>query len=440
MNDSREVRWLRNELPVLIEKQVISPETSSSLLAYYEQHDKKNGHNTLFLVSSILGSLLIGGGIILLFAHNWDEFSRPLRTFLSFAPLLIAQGIFGFAMFKRRHSMAWTEGSSGFLFLMIASTIALISQTYNLGGELKDFLFTWMLLGIPLIYLSGSTFVTVIYMIGICWWAMVAGDYYSGNDQVIFWPMLLIAIPHLAKYIHKEGHEIRSVLLGWTFALVILFSSNYALPLQDHGWQLLLRAGLYACLYLAGKRIYSQGSTMWSRPFQTSAIAGISVSAMTRSFNWSHLHGVFYEGKHSSLDAWIPLTIQIVLCVFVAGLYAILIYRHRRMHTPINYFVVGYPLLVLVGLGLYHFGMGDVVTVLFNLFVLGFGINYILAGVKLNYLSLVNTGMLLISVLIIERFFDSNMNFIIKGIAFILVGSGFLGVNILLSNKIKKHG
>jgi uncharacterized membrane protein len=37
---------------------------------------------------SILGAALMGSGIILLLAHNWDQLSRVMRTVISFAPLV----------------------------------------------------------------------------------------------------------------------------------------------------------------------------------------------------------------------------------------------------------------------------------------------------------------------------------------------------------------
>jgi len=44
----------------------------------------------------------------------------------------------------------------------------------------------------------------------------------------------------------------------------------------------------------------------------------------------------------------------------------------------------------------------------------------------------VNTGMLMLAILIIARFFDSEISFVIKGLVFIAVGIGFLVTNIVL--------
>ena len=43
-----------------------------------------------------------------------------------------------------------------------------------------------------------------------------------------------------------------------------------------------------------------------------------------------------------------------------------------------------------------------------------------------------NLGMLVITVLAVARFFDSDLAFVIRGIAFIAIGLGFLATNIVL--------
>ena len=41
----------------------------------------------------ILGAVLIGGGIILLLAHNWEQLGRPARVAVAFAPLVLSQAL-----------------------------------------------------------------------------------------------------------------------------------------------------------------------------------------------------------------------------------------------------------------------------------------------------------------------------------------------------------
>lgn len=60
-----------------------------------------------------------------------------------------------------------------------------------------------------------------------------------------------------------------------------------------------------------------------------------------------------------------------------------------------------------------------------------------IAGIRNNNLAVVNTGMLMLAILIIARFFDSDISFIIKGLVFIIVGIGFLVTNAILARRMR---
>jgi hypothetical protein len=48
----------------------------------------------------------------------------------------------------------------------------------------------------------------------------------------------------------------------------------------------------------------------------------------------------------------------------------------------------------------------------------------------------VNSGMLMLAILIIARFFDSNIDFITKGAVFIVIGIAFLAANVMIARRI----
>ena len=60
-----------------------------------------------------------------------------------------------------------------------------------------------------------------------------------------------------------------------------------------------------------------------------------------------------------------------------------------------------------------------------------------IAGIRSNNLAVINTGMLMLAILIIARFFDSDISFIIKGLVFIIVGIGFLVTNAILARRMR---
>ncbi len=69
------IQWLEKELPVLETDGVVSSETAGRL-KNYNAENTESGTHWVVVAFAVLGSLLIGSGIILLFAHNWEDLSR----------------------------------------------------------------------------------------------------------------------------------------------------------------------------------------------------------------------------------------------------------------------------------------------------------------------------------------------------------------------------
>ena len=126
------------EIPELLQAGVISESTAIKIEEYYRSK-KTPVSNNFFLVSGILGAILVGLGVILILAHNWDTLSRELKLFFAFLPLVSAQALCGYALLKKRDSDAWREVAATLLFFGVAASIALVSQIYNIPGDLNDF-------------------------------------------------------------------------------------------------------------------------------------------------------------------------------------------------------------------------------------------------------------------------------------------------------------
>ena len=133
----KHVQWLFEELPTLVSKRVLPTEAAERVRRYYNDRDSASGargRSRAVIVFSILGAALVGSGIILLLAHNWDQLSRVVRTALSFAPLVCAQALAAWVLWQRRNSTAWREGVGTALTLAIGASISLIAQTYNISA------------------------------------------------------------------------------------------------------------------------------------------------------------------------------------------------------------------------------------------------------------------------------------------------------------------
>src|SRR3954471_24692319 len=98
---------LTSELDELVANGVITPEVAENIRGYYNKPSQ--GASLLVIAFGIIGALLIGMGIVLIIAHNWDELPIPVKLMIGLAPLLVAQGLAGYVIVKDIKSQAWRE-------------------------------------------------------------------------------------------------------------------------------------------------------------------------------------------------------------------------------------------------------------------------------------------------------------------------------------------
>jgi hypothetical protein len=71
--------------------------------------------------------------------------------------------------------------------------------------------------------------------------------------------------------------------------------------------------------------------------------------------------------------------------------------------------------------------------------LLALGVLYIRKGIRQDHLGILNYGLLIITALIICRFFDTKWSFILRGILFVMVGIGFFIANYQMLQKRKDN-
>jgi len=380
---------------------------------------------------SILGAALIGSGIILLLAHNWEEFGRPVRAVLSFLPLVAAQVLAGFVLLKRRESTGWREGAGMFWVLAIGASIALVAQTYHISGDFGLFILTWSLAGLPVVYLLGSSVAAMLFWIGATVWA---GDVCWQHGMVAwFWPMAGLAVPHLLLAIRQNRYQVRVAFLCWTLAICGAFGIGLALEHRSGLDWIPVFTSYFALLYMLGNLWFDEGRTFWQRPLQTVGGLGVIVLAIVLTFEdaWRHSHWLGLWNVTPS--EWAQ---AIILAVWPLGALGLWAYSWVK-REPVTLLFGALPVIGVVGslLGFQH--AKTVAMVIMNVYVLALGVALIWLGVRDRRLGIVNLGMLITSALIIARFFDSDLGFVVKGLAFIAVGVGFLVTNVMLVRRKK---
>ena len=432
MNMNKAVAWLYEELPGLVTSGVITNDTAERLKAHYGPINAPARGRVARMLFSILGSLLIGLGIILILAHNWDDLSRPIRAILSFTPLLIGQALVAWTLLRRTESMAWREGSATFLTLSIGACIALISQTYNMGGRLDSFLLSWLLLGFPLMYFLNASTVAILYLLGLTSWAAAAR--FENENTLMFWFLMTLIIPHIWTAYRRspEGPRVNLLLRGVCVALPI--STGFVLEGAISGLWILIYSAMFSGMFLLGRNVFR---TDRRNVFRIVGYVGSAIMALVLTFRepwrdvgWNH-H--YYSVNH---HIWGPWQDGAIALIFL-GLVVPLAVRGVQRKDWATVLVVVLPVLSLLGFAASAAEMPpEVMITVFNLYVLIYGIATLLAGLHRYELLTVNAGMGVISALILTRFFDSHLSFTLRGILFILLGIAFLTANLIMVRRI----
>lgn len=434
------IRWLYGELPGLVQRDVLTADAADSLRRHYGPLPEAGTRRILFLVFGVLGALLVGSGVVLLLAHNWEQLSRPARAALAVAPLILAQGIAGWTAVRRMDSPAWTEGSATLLSLAVVACISLISQTYNIGGDLQALLLIWVVSTLPLAYLLRSRVAATLSWIGATWWWML-GPWPAVplSTYSTYGGFVVLAIPFFA-WLHAEHrHEPRSALVGWAVCGSLSVALIRLAAWPEIGLWAPLFAGLLGSMYAFGVWRGRSGRdeiAAWCRPFHVVGALGLGALLIVCSFGdlW-HL-GWHWDRARAGL---VPLIVAVGVALLLslgsslAGVRLMIRGEWERgalACTPV-------AIAVAWGAGFDH-AYSTAIMLAMNLLALAIGIAFCARGIRSGRLGTANAGLLLVLAVLIARFFDADISFVARGVGFIVLGSGFLAMNAWLLRQRKE--
>lgn len=439
----RSIRWLHDQLPGLVTDGVIDDETADRLRVRYPMPTAVSGTRLAIVICALFGALLIGSGVILLLAHNWEHLSRPVRAAIALLPLLASQVVAGWVLVRRGESTAWREASATALALTLAAAIALVDQTYHTGDDLESFLWRWSLLLAPLPWLLNASSVAMIFLASLAWWAGAAK---ADRLEVIWlWPLALAVVPHLVSVLRENRRGLRAANLQWACAVFLCIAASLGLEWQVPGLWILVYVGLFALMIAGGTALRRDEDGLWRRPFEVVGVAGSLVLWLILSFDepWRHIGWNHIRDDQRFHHAASPFDVVLAVGLPLAALAAVAFVLDRRRHRLQLAWVASVPLVAVLWPWVAASDSNDpgfAAAIAFNLLLLSVGIATIAAGVRGDSLGTVNLGMTAIAALVVVRFFDAEIGFVVKGLTFIVVGIGFLVANLVMVRRMRRTG
>lgn len=416
---------MKNNISELLKEKVISQETANNILKYY-QNKNSNHQSKLFIFFGILGALLLGLGIFLIIGHNWDLIPKTVRVSLVISLLVLSQILCGYLLISGKLSI-WKDSLSTFLFLSVGACLILISQIYHTSGDLTFFLIVWMSLCAPIFYLLNSSFVFLLYLIGISSAFIANISSIIAADLYTHLSLFLVSIPYYSYLLKRKSYSLIMFFVNIVLVAHIVYSSIYFLSYYDSHFSVFYFM-LLSVLFINIKEIkFLKDYYSTDKVFSISGYLILSFLLFMKSSNLFWLN----ESEDSN-----PIFITLMLILFlISGTTLYLKYKKTNsfLSNPINYSVLALPIAYTI-----NFYSNYASAIFISFFILIISIIYILDGLKSKKIRVFNFGVILLFLLIILRFIDEEYPYWTKGLVFFFIGILFVLTNYLLIQKVKK--
>lgn len=421
-------------IPELVNEKIISGETADRIIGYYDQK-RESEPNHLVVVLGVLGALLVGGGITLIVAHNWDELSRVVKTVVSFLPLVLGQLLCAYALYKQKNTV-WKESGAVILFFAIGVSISLISQVYQVNGSLSGFLLTWMLLALPLTYLLSSSTVALLCIGGITWFACERGYFERpGNVPVMYAAAMLFLLPFYLRLFRSNPRSNTVHLFNWFIAIsiTICLGSFTRVQAREYEWLFLLYVILFCMFYSIGQSSTIKERRLMNNPFLIIGITGILGILLIWSFKFPWID---LERSIVSQALFKDALPYLVIAGIIANVY--LTWRNFKTTNGQTFDPTGFSFVILLLLLVTMRNLPAAATFVINAWILFIAVYFIRRGSRENHLGILNFGLVILASLAVSRFFDESIPFIWRGLLFVATGAGFFIANYLTIKKRKQ--
>ena len=369
-------------------------------------------HHNAFLIFALIGVVFIGAGVISLFAYNWSMFSREMKAFIAFLPLLGVQVLL-FLKIRAQASEVWIQSLSLALGIAFLSALGLIYQAYQISYSLQSMLLTGFVLMLPVVYLLDGYYLALLYMAGICWTGW-------NSDYILLASLLL---PYYIKCVRKDGacRLLSLCFFIWMLYLAILYvpyGAFYACILILLIYMTIERPALYPVL--AGRMLYVM--------LFTKAVFYLFFNNFTELFGYGSPDPYFYHMQD-------PLLLALLAGAFIR---IYIFYTKKagkaRLDLLLSVILCG---LLTADLMVFPYASFLAYEILVNLCLIAFSLYKLLRGINSANLASVRRYTAAIILYIVLKVSLGNYQLLVKGIVFLIAGLAFLAVNYRMTLKLK---
>ena len=420
---SKQTRWLLAEIERWTAEKIISQEQADRLRERYTA--LADGPPWGLLVFASAGALVIGLGVILLLAYNWNEIPKFGKLALVFAAVISAH-VAGLVLYRKD---GWQrrlgEAFSLLGTMLFGAGIWLVAQIYHIDEHYPNGFFLWALGALAFAWILESIphalLATVLLAI---WGGAEVFQFHDPNP----WALLLVVVGLVPLSWKKQS----ALLLAFVLAAVeLLFIAGV---LDYGGGSRAFSSSLALGVLLIGAaRLTSELRPSFSAGAPVMAFfgfAGFFVCTYLLTFhdaagdllNWSKRPGA--HPSVAAVHSWAIFVLAAAAWAWIGWQSLI-----RKWQLAVEEWLV--PIALLYAYGLAALGMGtrqneSFIAASFNVMLLGMAVMWMWRGCNESRLRPTLIGSLLLGAVVLARYFDLFQSLAARGLAFILLGGIFM--------------
>lgn len=415
---SKHTRWLFPEVERWTAEKIISTDQAALIRARYAEPE--GGLSWGLILFFGLGAVVAGLGVILLFAYNWNAIPKFGKLALVFGFIAAAHA----GGLRLRAGEGWRTRLGEALSLLgtmgFGAGIWLVAQIYNIDEHFPNGFLIWALGALALAWVLESVAHGLLATVLLAIW--------GGAEAIAFRAPVDASTLVLAAGVGPLAWRLRSALL-----LAVALAAFY--------WLLLCNVAHWG----GGAGVFGNALALsvlliaLAKGDGAARFAGAGREVLT-FFGWAGFlvcsYLLSFHATTRSLLRWssdeaqagvIALVYRWLFFILAASAWARLLARWRRSAkgtVPIEEWLCPIALVYCQGLGVFAArGSDTLVSIVFNLVCLAVATAWMVRGCREGSLRLTVLGSVLLSAVMIARYFDLFHSLALRGLAFVVFGA-----------------
>ncbi len=426
----KNIKWLFDQIDIWVENEIIDLSQAGAIKSLYP--DEAAGYSWGRIILSVIGAIIFGLGVILIFAYNWDKMPKEAKLGLVFISLFSAHGAGLIFYEKKRDKKLLSEGFHVLGTMLFGAGIWLIAQIYHMGEHYPDAFMIWGLGALAMAWAIPSVSQGILAVIILAAWN--GCEVFGFRNSQFFGPLTII---------------VGIIPLCWLLRSKILAFSGIFTAVLTIGFTLMPENKDVAgpvLFYLGGGLIALGIIFENNRKFP-------EISPILSFVGHLPYLGIifFLCFKHSNLPRLNMGTYFSKSCFWIALIFSGIVWGMARFKnrdkisrtTRIKLWLLPIAIAFFTFHMLFPFKIGGWLSAgFYNLIFLSHAIVLIITGGQNQDLTRTISGSILFAIIVISRYTDLFHSLIARAIVFFIIGAGiFMAANLYSRSKkrIKKE-